>query len=222
MFYYFGGKMLYVANEKEKTLMKNINFFAKNKTLGITTLALFLALGFVFPQVFHAVGLGSAFSPMHIPVLLCGLVCGGLAGAVCGFLTPYLCAITGMPPLYPTAVAMSLELATYGFVIGVVYSLLSNPEKNKNFFNKTACILALIIAMIVGRLVYGIVMWLLVAIGGGKYAFSTFLSAVVLNSWQAIVLQIILIPLIMFTLQKTGVLNKYNCYDSRPVNADDN
>ena len=65
--------------------------------------------------------------------------------------------------------------------------------------------------MIVGRLVYGIVMWLLVAISGGKYAFSTFLSAVVLNSWQAIVLQIILIPLIMFTLQKTGVLNKYNC-----------
>lgn len=32
--------------------------------------ALFIALGVVLPMVFHAIGAGPVFLPMHIPVLL--------------------------------------------------------------------------------------------------------------------------------------------------------
>ncbi len=57
--------------------------------------------------------------PMHIPVLLCGLICGWKYGILVGFILPLLRhTIFGMPILFPTGIAMAFELATYGFVIG--------------------------------------------------------------------------------------------------------
>ena len=49
--------------------------------------ALCVALCVVLPIAFHAVpNAGSVFLPMHIPVLLCGLVCGWHYGFLCGLL----------------------------------------------------------------------------------------------------------------------------------------
>ena len=56
------------------------------KNLALT--ALCLALGLLLPLLFHAIGSGSVFLPMHIPVLLCGFLCGWQYGAACGLLTP--------------------------------------------------------------------------------------------------------------------------------------
>ena len=57
-----------------------------------------IALCCVLPPAFHAVGLGAVFSPMHLPVLLCGLLCGWPYGAFCGVAGPLLsCLTTGMP-----------------------------------------------------------------------------------------------------------------------------
>lgn len=40
--------------------------------------AVCIALSVVLPQAFHAIpNAGAVYSPMHIPVLLCGLICGG-------------------------------------------------------------------------------------------------------------------------------------------------
>lgn len=85
--------------------------------------AMLLALGLLLPQVFHLVGgrpVASVFSPMHLPVLLCGLLLGPFYGGAVGFLTPLLSSITtGMPPaaILPF---MLCELTAYGLVAGLL------------------------------------------------------------------------------------------------------
>ena len=50
-----------------------------------------IALCVILPMAFHAIpNGGSIFSPMHIPVLLCGLICGPLFGLLCGIAGPCL------------------------------------------------------------------------------------------------------------------------------------
>ena len=64
-----------------------------------TLCAVCIALCYVLPIAFHSVGLGGVLSPMHIPVLLCGIVCGGGAGFLCGLIGPVLSSLlSGMPP----------------------------------------------------------------------------------------------------------------------------
>ena len=85
--------------------------------------AVCIALCVVLPMAFHSIqNAGAIFCPMHIPVLLCGLVCGWQYGAAVGFVAPLLRSVLfGMPPMYPVAIAMAFELLTYGLVIGLVY-----------------------------------------------------------------------------------------------------
>ena len=101
--------------------MKNQN------TKRLAYAALFLALCLVLPMLTGQIPqIGSMLLPMHIPVLLCGLVCGWQYGAVVGFVAPLLRSVLfGMPPMYPVAIAMAFELLTYGLVIGLVYRRLA-------------------------------------------------------------------------------------------------
>ena len=79
-----------------------IKFVKANRALNVSTSAMFLALGVLFPLLFHAVGLGSQFSPMHLPVLLAGMICGPLSGLIVGFLAPFISSlVSGMPPVFP-------------------------------------------------------------------------------------------------------------------------
>lgn len=77
--------------------------------------AMLLALGLILPQAFHMVGgqaVSSILLPMHIPVLICGLLLGGSYGAAVGCLTPLLsCVLLGMPPvaILPFMVAELME-----------------------------------------------------------------------------------------------------------------
>lgn len=90
----------------------------KSKKLTVT--ALCAALCVVLPMAFHAIPEGgSLFSPMHIPVLLCGLCCGPLWGLCCGIIGPLLSsAITGMP-MAAYLPPMLVELAVYGLCCGL-------------------------------------------------------------------------------------------------------
>ena len=95
----------------------------------LTLAALFLALAYMMPFLTGQIPeFGSMLCPMHIPVLLCGFFCGSGWGAAVGFLAPLLrSAILGMPPMFPKAVCMALELAAYGAMTGWMYRLL--PRK---------------------------------------------------------------------------------------------
>lgn len=172
----------------------------KNKSLiNLTLSAMFLAVGMLLPlltgQIEH---IGNMLLPMHLPVLLCGLICGWKYGFAVGLILPplrYL--IFHMPPIYPKGIAMALELATYGLVIGLLYS-----------HSKWHCIVSLyrslIIAMLAGRVVWGAAMVLLV--GFGEFTWKVFFAEAFLNAIPGIILQLVFIPLLMLALNRTGLI----------------
>ena len=170
------------------------------KTKKLTLSALFVALGLVLPLLTGQLkALGNAFLPMHLPVLLCGLIVGPVYGMTIGLILPILRHFTfGMPPLYPTAIAMSFELATYGFVVGYVYKK-----------SRWKCIIALyeslIIAMIAGRIVWGIITMILLGINGQAFTWQMFMAGAFLNAIPGIVFQLIFIPSLMIAINKTGL-----------------
>ena len=122
----------------------------KQSTRKLVFAALLLALGLVLPFLTAQIPqVGSMLLPMHLPVLLCGFVCGWPYGLLVGAVTPLLRSMLfGMPPLYPTAVAMAFELAAYGLLAGLFYKLL--PKKPVYVY------VALILAMLGGRAVWGL------------------------------------------------------------------
>lgn len=171
------------------------NTHVKNLVLS----SMFLALGIVLPFFTGQIQfVGNMLLPMHIPVMLCGLICGPWYGLAVGAITPLLrSAIFHMPVMFPSAVAMAFELATYGIVIGFLY---------RRFY--WHCIKALykslIASMIAGRLVWGIVMACIMGLGG--FTFKMFITASVLNAIPGIILQLILIPALMVILHKTKLV----------------
>ena len=171
------------------------------KIQDLTLSAVFIALGLVLPLLTGQLKeLGQALLPMHIPVFLCGFIVGPVHGLIVGLILPILRHFTfGMPPLYPTAIAMSFELATYGFVSGFVFR-----------HSRWQCIIvlyeSLIIAMIAGRLVWGIVTYILLGINGKAFTWQAFMAGAFLNAIPGIILQLILIPAIMLALHKTGLV----------------
>lgn len=157
-------------------------------------LAIALLLPFLTGQLPE---IGSMLLPMHLPVLLAGFLCGGGWGAAVGFIAPLLrSAIFGMPVMYPMAVAMALELAAYGFFSGLLYKYL--PHKKWRVF------VALPAAMVIGRVVFGLAFWLLTSVSGGSYSWAAFIGGTVTSGIPGIVIQLVLIPVLVLALEKTG------------------
>jgi len=161
--------------------------------------ALCLALALVLPFLTGQIReIGNMLCPMHIPILLCGYLAGGVYGAAVGFLAPIVrFLLFGMPPLMPTGLAMAFELATYGFVAGALYRKF--PKKTLS-----AIYVSLLAAMVAGRLVWGIVQFLLAGLQGTSFPFSAFLAGALLNAIPGILLQLVLIPVLVRALKKAG------------------
>ena len=125
----------------------------------LTFSALFLALAMVLPFITGQIPeIGKSLCPMHIPALLCGFLCGWPWGLAVGFIAPLLRSVVfGMPKIFPDAVVMAFELATYGGTAGLLYCLL--PRKKLSIY------IALIVAMLAGRAVYGIVYLCITGLG---------------------------------------------------------
>lgn len=170
----------------------------ESKVLKMVLAAMFLALAYVLPFLTGQIPeIGSMLCPMHIPVLLCGFICGWPWGLVVGFTAPLLRSmILTMPPFFPTAVCMAFELATYGAIAGIMYKVL--PKK------KITIYVSLLIAMIAGRLVWGTAMFICMGIKGGSFGFSAFLAGAVTNAIPGIIVQIVLIPILVMALEKAG------------------
>ena len=171
----------------------------KNLVYAAVCLALCLVLPFLTGQIPE---IGKRLSPMHIPVFLCGFVCGWPWGLAVGFIAPLLRSVLfGMPALYPDAVCMAFELAAYGTVSGLLYRLL--PRKTINIY------LTLIVSMILGRLVWGAAKWLLLGLAGKAFTLEMFLAGAVLNAVPGIILHIVLIPVLIMALEKAGVIDRH-------------
>lgn len=169
----------------------------------LTYAALFLALALVLPFLTGQIPqIGSALSPMHIPVLLCGFLVGWPWGLAVGFIAPLLrSVIFGMPVMVPGAVAMAFELAVYGLVSGILYRLL--PKKKWSIY------VTLIVAMLAGRVVWGIARLIIAGLSGNSFTWALFLAGAFTNAVPGIILHIVLIPVIVMVLERAGLsLNK--------------
>lgn len=163
--------------------------------------ALFLAISYVMPFLTGQIPeIGSMLCPLHIPVLLCGFICGWPWGLVVGFIAPLMRSLTlTMPPLFPTAVCMAFELAAYGAIAGLLYKFL--PRK------KPFVYLSLLTAMLVGRLVWGAAMFVFMGLNGGSFTFAAFIAGAFTNALPGIVVQIVLIPILVMILDSPKALN---------------
>ncbi len=86
----------------------------------LTLSALFIALGVVFPILFHALGIGSVFLPMFWPIAVGGFFLPILHAMIVGGVTPFLSfELTGMPPMMVLPV-MIPELVTLAFLVSIL------------------------------------------------------------------------------------------------------
>lgn len=170
------------------------------RVLRLTYSALYLAIALVLPFLTGQIPqIGSMLCPMHIPALLCGFVCGWPWGLAVGFIAPLLrSALFGMPTMFPAAVAMAFELAAYGAVAGLLYRVL--PKR-------TGCIyIALIAAMVAGRLVWGAARYLLAGLEHSAFIPALFLAGAVTTALPGILLHIVLIPVLVMAMQKARLI----------------
>ena len=162
--------------------------------------AMFMALGLVLPFLTGQIPqIGNMMLPMHLPVLLCGLVCGWQYGGIVGFVLPlFRYTLFAMPPM-PTGIAMAFELATYGAVVGFLYTR-----------SRWQCVIALyrclIIAMIAGRVVWAATRIIMTGVTSVPFTWEIFLSGAFLTAISGIILQLIVIPAIMVAMYRTGLV----------------
>lgn len=168
----------------------------KKNLYNLVMSAMFLAIAYVLPFVAGQIpDIGNMLCPMHIPAILCGFVCGAPWGMAVGFIAPLFRSLTlGMPTLFPRAVAMSFELATYGLMSGLMYRVL---PKKKGFIY-----LSLIVAMITGRFVWGLVQFACAGLSFEKFGFAAFWAGAVVEAVPGIIVQIILVPVLVMLFEK--------------------
>ena len=174
----------------------------KDKLKKIIFSAFLLALGFILPMLIGQIPtIGKMLLPMHIPVFLCAMICDFKYGALIGFILPILRSLLfSVPIMYPTAIAVAFEMAVYGLVAGLIFGFL----KKKSI---VSIYVSMLPAMIAGRIVRCIAEIILLELKGNSFIWKTFATTTLLNSIPGIILQLILIPTVIFTLQKTKIFD---------------
>lgn len=177
-----------------------------SKIKKICICAICIALCYVLPIALHSFGLGSVLSPMHIPVLLCGLVCGGFYGLFCGIAGPILSSIlSGMPPV-TMLFTMIPELMVYGLVTALAMKWVRTGKLLADVY------ISLAVAMVLGRVVGGIAKALFIAImaTGDAFSIGIWATSYFVGTLPGIVAHLILLPALMLLLVKTKAIpNRY-------------
>lgn len=161
--------------------------------------AVCIALCYVIPLMFHGIqNAGNIFCPMHIPVFICGLICGWQYGLLCGIAGPALSsALSGMPPV-AILPSMMVELAVYGTVAGIMMKLVRTKSTYADLY------ISLIVAIVCGRVLAGLAKALIFA--RGSYSMSAWIAGSVVTSWPGTVIQLVFIPTIVFALMKSHLI----------------
>ncbi len=167
----------------------------------LTLSAMFLGMGIALPFLTGQVPqIGSMLLPMHIPVFLCSLICPWQWGVSVAVVLPiFRSLVFGVPNMYPEAISIAFEMATYAFVCGLLYS----KSKHK-------CVISLyrslLISMIVGRVIRCIVQLALLGLKGIPFSFGALFTGIVLKGIPGVILQLIVIPATMLLLRRTKLV----------------
>ena len=161
--------------------------------------AVCIALCYVIPLMFHGIqNAGNIFCPMHIPVFICGLICGWQYGLLCGIAGPALSsALSSMPPV-AILPSMMVELAVYGTAAGLMMKLVRTKSTYADLY------ISLIAAIVCGRVLAGLAKALIFA--RGSYSMSAWIAGSVVTSWPGTVIQLVFIPTIVFALMKSHLI----------------
>lgn len=161
--------------------------------------AVCIALCYVVPLLFHGVqNAGRVFLPMHLPVFLCGLICGWQYGLLCGLAGPALSSLlTNMPPVAMLP-SMMLELAVYGCVSGLMMRFIRTKNTYADLY------ISLIAALLCGRVVAGLLQALIFS--KGAYSMTAWVSGYVVTSWPGTLIQLVLLPSVVFALMKAHLI----------------
>lgn len=170
----------------------------------LTLTALCIALCVVVPMAFHVIpNAGAVMLPMHIPVLLCGLVCGWQYGLLCGILGPLVSSVmTGMPPAAMLP-GMMVECGMYGCVGGL---LMERIRTGSLYADLYICLPA---AMLAGRVISGVVKALILTPG---LSFTAWATASFVTALPGISIQLILLPTLIVALTRASLIpGRYVC-----------
>lgn len=172
------------------------NMKKNNHLIRLVLSSMFLALAYVLPFLTGQIPeIGNMLCPMHIPVLLCGFICSAPWGAAVGFSAPLLrSAILGRPVMFPDAISMSFELMVYGLLSGLLYRIF--PKK------KVYIYVSLIISMLAGRVVWGVVKFMLLGFDMSAFGMSAFIAGAFTNAIPGIILQLAAVPVLVMVTEK--------------------
>lgn len=168
----------------------------KANTRQITLIALFIALCLLVPMLFHLVGLGKMFLPMFLPILMAGFLIKFPTATLVGLLGPWISAlVTGMPPLFPTAISMSVE--------GSVTSGLASYLYHNKRLPLWLCIISPVIAQRAARIVMLLLILPLFGLPAKALSFADFVY-----TFPGVLLQLIFVPLVLKMLWKTKLMER--------------
>ena len=150
------------------------------------------ALALILPIAFHAVGLGSQFLPMLLPLLLNGFLVPLPWALLTGATVPIISSLmTGMPPMYPPiALEMSLEGAAIGGIAAAIYGF-----RPRRFWP------ALLTAIVVSRFLGLGAMWVLARAFSLPAGFVS--AAMLIKGLPGVALQIVVVPLAIGQLRRS-------------------
>jgi len=155
------------------------------------------ALCVVLPLAFHSIpNGGNMFLPMHIPVLLCGLVCGWPYGLICGLAGPFLSSLTGMPP--PAVLpSMMVECSVYGLITGLMMRFVRTRSAAADLY------ISMLTAMVAGRTLAGFAKALIFTPGTAPFAW---VSTSLVTGIPGICIQMIVMPAVIFALTRARLI----------------
>lgn len=162
--------------------------------------AICTALCYVLPLAFHPLAIGTLLSPMHIPVLLCGLVCGWPYGLFCGAAGPLLSHLLSGMPAAAMLITMIPELCVYGVCTGLMMKWIRTGKLAADLY------LSLIPAMLLGRIVGGVVRAVVYLSSAQTYSVALWASSYLLGTLPGIILHLILLPAVVLVLMKARLI----------------
>lgn len=178
----------------------------QKRTYSMVIAAMLMAVGMILPFITGQIqAIAKIISPLHIPVLICGLCCGWKWGLAIGAVLPLLRGLIFGIPVFPTsALPMAFELAAYGVITGLMYALLLKKSKKGKHLPLILCSLAS--AMILGRFVGGAAKALFISVGiiGSKtpFTFAAFFTSYFISTALGALIHIVVIPMVVLALEK--------------------
>ena len=157
----------------------------------IPLVALFSALGIVFPQVFHLFGLGAPFLPMFIPVMVGSMFLSFRYALLMAGLTPTISwLLTSMPPVAPPILpVVIIELLLIAFVIVLLRS-----------FTHWSVIIIVLTVVVADRLLLFAITGIIAPLLAIEHPFFTI--AVVAAGLPGILLQIVTVPYTVYLIER--------------------